>query len=539
MSAVEEPIALTKLGADPDKMKALKVGALGLGGVCFMALATAAPITAMTGNVPIAVGYGNGIHAPGGFLVATVILTIFTVGYAAMSRHITATGSFYGFISHGLGQGAGMTAGLLGTVAYVVFEGSLIGIFASFFRSTVLYFFNGPSWVAQTNSWIWFALFGIAVIAVMGYFDIEISGRVLGVFLVTEVAILLILGFAVLFKGGGPQGLVPQALNPAKAFTAAPSGGGVVATAGIGLFFAFWSWVGFETVAVYGEESKNPKKLVPRGLFIVVIGVGVLYTFISWMSVAGNGPVHVLAVARSANPFDMFFGITRSFVGVWAEDIYRVLIITGSFACALAFHNTASRYIYALGREAPNKALRNSMGATHSKHKSPHIASLTQSIVTLVIVLAFFWLSKPSKTVPDVAYDDVYGLLAILGTMIVLILQSFTSFSVISYFHVLKQHPETKNWWRTLLAPLIGAAGMIYVIILLFQNLDFAAGAAASSPFFKAIPWIVLAVAVIGIVYSLILWKTQPEVYKTMGRTVLVEAHEREELETDTEAAPA
>ena len=31
-------------------------------------------------------------------------------------------------------------------------------------------------------------------------------------------------------------------------------------SAAIGLFFAFWSWVGFETTAVYGEESRNPKR---------------------------------------------------------------------------------------------------------------------------------------------------------------------------------------------------------------------------------------------------------------------------------------
>jgi len=531
MSAVEEPVALTPLPVDPDSMKMLKRGAVGLGAVCFMALAGSAPITAMTGNVPIAVGFGNGIYTPGAFIVALVILTIFTVGYAAMSRHITATGSFYGYISHGLGQTMGMASGLLASVAYIVFEGSLIGIFSSFARTTI-HNFGGPY-----IPWIWIAIFGIAVIAVMGYFDIEISGRVLGVFLVTEVAILLLLGFAVLFKGGGPAGLVPQALNPIKALTtAAPSAPGISPSVGIGLFFAFWSWVGFETVAVYGEESKNPKRIVPRGLFIVVISVGVLYVFISWMAIAGNGPAKAIALARSSNPFSMFFNITQSFVGVWAKDIYEVLIITGSFACALAFHNAASRYIYALGREAPNKSIRKVLGATHEKHKSPYAASLIQSVITLGIILAFFWLQKPSAAAPDVAYDYVYGLLAILGTMIILILQSLTSFSVISYFHVRKEHPETANVFRTFLAPLIGALGMIYVVYLLFKNLDFAAGAAASSPFFKAIPWIVLAVALIGIGYSLILWKTQPEVYRQMGRTVLVEAHERDsdaELETD------
>ena len=50
--------------------------------VIFMAVATAAPITAMVGNVPIAVGFGNGSHAPAGYIVATIVLGLFAIGYA-------------------------------------------------------------------------------------------------------------------------------------------------------------------------------------------------------------------------------------------------------------------------------------------------------------------------------------------------------------------------------------------------------------------------------------------------------------------------
>ena len=82
-------------------------------GVLFMAVANAAPITAMSFNTPIGAGYGNGIGVPAGFFFATIVLTIFTIGFAAMSKHITTTGAFYGFISHGLGQPWGMAAGLL------------------------------------------------------------------------------------------------------------------------------------------------------------------------------------------------------------------------------------------------------------------------------------------------------------------------------------------------------------------------------------------------------------------------------------------
>ncbi len=502
----------------------LRAGAIGLFAVLFMVLANAAPITAMTGNTPIAVGYGNGIHAPGGFLVATIVLTIFSIGYVAMARHITATGAFYGFISHGLGQVWGMAAGFLATMAYIVFEASLIGIFSSFAKTTVESVFNGPS-----ISWIWYALVGIAIIAAFGYFDISLSGKILALFLITEVLILLALAFAVLFSGGGPNGLMTGAINPLSAFKSAPAvSGGAVGVAGIGLFFAFWSWVGFETAAVYGEESRNPRKIVPQATMIAVIGLGLFYTFVSWMAVSANGTTGSIKVAAGTNPFDLFFGPTSDKLGSGMLDVYKVLTVTGSFACALAFHNAASRYLYAIGREGISTSLVKSLGATHKKHGSPHISSLVQSIITVAITLAFFWGQKPTKTVADVPYVYLYGLMAILGTMAILIVQSISSLAVISYFHIQKQHPETASWWRTFLAPLLGAAGMTYVVYLLFDNLKFAAGAASGSPVFKATPWIVLATFVLGLVVALVMRSLNPERYALIGRTVMAESHERD-----------
>ena len=179
----------------------LKVGALGLVGVLFMAVANAAPITAMTGNVPIAIAYGNGTGAPAGFLVATVVLTLFSIGVVAMARHITTAGAFYGFISHGLGQVWGMASGALAAMAYIVFEGSLVGIF-SYFASDAL-----NQWFGWTVNWLVLGVVCIAVIAVFGYFDISLAAMVLGVFLVAEVVLLGALALSVLFKGGGPNGL--------------------------------------------------------------------------------------------------------------------------------------------------------------------------------------------------------------------------------------------------------------------------------------------------------------------------------------------
>ena len=110
----------------------LRKGAVGLGGVLFLTLTGSAPITAMLLNVPIVVGSGQGIGAPAAFMVATVVLVIFSVGYVAMARKKTTTGGFYSYISHGLGRELGFGAGFGSVVAYSVFEASLAGGFAYF-----------------------------------------------------------------------------------------------------------------------------------------------------------------------------------------------------------------------------------------------------------------------------------------------------------------------------------------------------------------------------------------------------------------------
>lgn len=505
----------------------LKAGAVGLVGVLFMAVANAAPITAMTGNVPIALGYGNGIGAPAGFLVATVVLTLFTIGFVSMARYITTAGAFYGFITHGLGQVWGMAAGALATMAYVVFEGSLVGIFA-YFSNDALH-----RWLGINVNWLLIAVIGIAVIAMFGYFDINIAAAVLGVTLVAEVVLLGALSLSVLFSGGGPDGLLPQAVNPLNAFKSLPAGGGLglsidgkaiaAGSAAIGLFFAFWSWVGYETTAVYGEESRNPKRIVPRATLIAVVGLGLFYTFVSWMMIAGNGQKQAVTKANT-DSIGLWVQLAQDKLGgAFVGNIYLFLIVVGSFSCGLAFHNAASRYLYAIGREVP--ATKNSLGATHGKHHTPHIASLTQSTITLILTLGFYFLTNNGANAQQGAYFYEYGLLAILGTMAILIVQAITSLAVIWYFHVKKAAPG--NLLTTGIIPALGGLGMVYVVYLLLSNISFAGGAAAGSPFFKAIPYIVVATFLSGLLGVLYLRARNRPVYDAIGRTVFEETHER------------
>jgi len=147
----------------------------------------------------IAVGFGNGPYAPAGYLVATIVLSLFALGYSAMAKHITATGAFYGFISFGLGRVAGMAAGALTTLAYVVFEASLVGIF-SFFASSF-----AANYLGIEMSWMWFALLMLGGNALATYFKINLAATILGVFLISEILMLALMTITVLVSGGGPE----------------------------------------------------------------------------------------------------------------------------------------------------------------------------------------------------------------------------------------------------------------------------------------------------------------------------------------------
>jgi amino acid transporter len=526
---------------EPKPSYGLKKGSIGIVAVIFMAVANAAPITAMTGNVPIAVGFGNGLGAPAGFLFATIALTLFALGYVAMAKHITTTGAFYGFISHGLGQVWGMASGVLATFAYVVFEGSLIGGCAYFANDA----FNT---IFKVNiPWLAIAIAAIVIIAVLCYFDISLTAAILGFTLTAEVLVLIALAFSVIFKGGGPDGLMlGRTIGLNHAFEALPAGAfGTAAAAGsmaIGLFFAFWSWVGFETTAVYGEESRNPKKIIPRATIIAVVGLGLFYTFISAMVIAGNGAKNSVESSISANPLDLFFGLVTANLGGVVLDIYKILLVIGSFACALAFHNAASRYLFALGREIPSDKVKATIGSTHAKHGSPYVASTIQSVITLAIVLLFAVFTAvqvpdangtPVDTPALVPYTNIYGLLALIGTAAILLVQAICSAAVIWYFWVRKTHRG--NVITTLICPLIGGVAMLYVVWALWDNRAFAAGLAANSLVFKAAPYMIAALFAIGLAYALWMRFTKPAVYAEIGRTVMEDAHERAE---EAPAAP-
>jgi amino acid transporter len=356
----------------------------------------------------------------------------------------------------------------------------------------------------------------ILLIAVLSYQDVQISAKILGVALILEVVVLLAFDAGVILAKEGTNFNI-QSLNIANVLTpvAAQKVGSVDIAAGaaaVGIFMAFWSWVGFEMAPNYAEESRDPKRIIPLSLYISVIGLGLFYVFTSWCAVSAyptEGDMLAKAVGDSSN---FFMTPLEQFVGNWAVEAMAVLILTSSFACGMAFHNTAARYMYSLGREG---VLPSVLGATHPTHKSPHVASILQSVLAAVWVGLFAYFLGTNDPNAQ-AYATVYTMLAILGTMLLLILQAVVSIAIIRYFRA--NHPGEVNIFASLIAPVIAFLSQVYLVYLLVDNLE---TFGATGSFGTKIPTIAFTILAIGLAWGLVLRFVSPKAHARIGRLVL------------------
>jgi len=182
-----------------DSPPELKKNAIGMWQIVFFVIAAAAPLTGMLGIIPVAIRLGNGAGVPGAFVAAGAILLIFSVGYAAMSRHVVNAGAFYAYLAQGLGSSFGVGGAFVAVVSYTAMQ---VGVYALFgFFATVIL---NPLLTLQVP-WYAYSTVAIALVQFLGMRKLDLSGFVLGLFITLEMGILLALSASIVLHGGGPQ----------------------------------------------------------------------------------------------------------------------------------------------------------------------------------------------------------------------------------------------------------------------------------------------------------------------------------------------
>ncbi len=453
----------------------LKKGAIGTLPLVFMVIAAAAPLGAVAGNTPLVIGLGNGIAAPFDFLLIGVLLLVFSVGYTAVSRHITNAGAFYAYISAGEGKRFGAAAGYVATVSYSILTlycSTASGYFAA---STIQNTFgvDVPWWVCS--------LVLYALVYLLGYLGIEAGAKVLMVFLTCEILVLAALDVAILVHHG-PGAFTLDCFSFDNLFSGAP---------GLGFAFAFLCFIGFEATAIFGEEAKDPKHTVKRATYVAVVLIMVIYVFSSWAGVAAMGGDAIVAASQGDEAGNIWYNLSSGELGGVFGTVYDWLFITSFFAAWLSTHNMASRYLYAFGR---NGLLPRQLAVTSKRSKSPYVAGLVLLVVGVAVVVCYAAFGLD----PYLQGAAIFSAIAVSGIILVEFLAA-TSF--IPYFARHRGEPGyERNPWTTVIAPALASLGLLYILVLVLMNFSLLTG--YDNVVMNNLPVLLIVVGVIGYAYA-------------------------------------
>ena len=474
--------------SEPDLIsRALASNRLGVSQVVFFGVAGAAPLTVVIGGISTVYAVIAQTAAPVVYIVVAAILSIFTVGFVAMSRHIVNSGAFYSYISHGFGRELGVAAAFVALPAYAMMQIGLFGLFGVVASNVVAAF-------GVTTSWVVCALVAWALVTVLGMLWVDLSGKVLGILLAAEILVVLVYDAIMVANPAG--GSVSFAtLDPVQLLTPEVAAMMVLAIAG---------FVGFEATVVLSEEAKDPRRTVARATHLSVILAGLLCGLSAWAMSVSTGPDRIVAVAQ-AEQTNLVFSLVGPHVPEVLVSIGYLLFTTSIFAALLAFHAAVARYQFALGREG---VLPRIWGYTHPRTGAPVVGSITQSITALAVIILYAFIGAD-----PLVY--LFAWLTTVGGLGVLILMWSASAAVVAFF---LRNPGRENVWRAMVAPIVAFFLLSIVLDATVIGLGDILQVPEGSAFRWVFPVAYAVCAVLGVCWALIMRRTRPQAYAVIGR---------------------
>jgi len=330
------------------------------------------------------------------FVLCTVALFIVALNISKLAGRIPAAGSFFIYVSRSLGPVWGVLAGWAMLAAYL-FTAMALTVATSIFVKT---FFSSLGITLAIPNVLMYAIIS-ALVWVFATRDVRVSSRI-GL---TLEAISMTIILAVIIVTLSHFSFAPDT----KQLSLKGAGFGGITQA---IVFGIFSFVGFESAASLGKETKDPHTTIPKAIIWTAISSGLFFVICSYAITQGFGD-DGSALGSSSAPI----GDIAGHIGKWMTAPVYFGATVSSFACALASLNAFGRMLFSLGRY---QFVHNSMGLVHKTHKTPFVA-LTAGVVLNFAVCAVFASQAETNTY------GWYGTLASYGFIIVYLLCSIAA----------------------------------------------------------------------------------------------------------------
>ena len=428
-----------------------------------------------------------GVAAPLTILVAGVAIALLGNTLSQFSRVHPSTGGFISYVGKTFGGTSAVTTALLCGAGYIIAISSVLAICGGYLSIVLQYYFN------VDIPWVIFSVVFTAGAMVMIIRGVAVSTKLAGLFFGFEMLVLIVVSVAALIKNGGHLSAVPfEPSHITNGFT------GLAA----GFPLAIYLFIGWENSAALAEETANPRRNVPRAVFLSIALMLVGYILYSYATATGF-KYNVTALSGAAIPF---INVSHD-VAAWLAFFAYIAGITSTLGVLISAVNSQARLIFNAGREG---LLPRWLGKVHPVRRTPVNAIFAFIAIATVIILVWALLHLVGGDSGSMSALNFFVESSTMGTILILVVYFLSNLALPFYYR--RYRPQEFNVLKHAVLPVLGMIAIAVPVYYLVKP-----GQASPYDWF---PYAALGVIVVSVGYAIWLSRRDPGLGDRVGSIV-------------------
>ena len=385
-----------------------------------------------------------GVAAPLTILAGAVAVAFLAFTVAEFTKAEPSAGSFITYVETSLGPTAGVATALMVAVGYTVAIAGVFTMSGGMVSLTIAHYTSwSPPWepitFVLTAGAIWLTMRGV-----------RLSTTAVGVAVLLQVAVMIVVCVVVLVDQRARLSTAP--------FTWSHLTGGLRGLSA-GFPLALYMFIGWENGPALAEECRDPRRTVPRALYMSIAIGAALFVFFAYATVTGFDD-NVSSIGRSSVPFltvaDHYLG--GAAVLAWIAGIVSVLATLVSGA------NSQARMLFDGGRSGLLPAW---LGRVRPRADTPVNALLGMGAVGLGIVAVWWAAHLAGALTGSTNPVGLYAECSTMGTIVILFVYFLTTVALPVFMW--RHHRASFSPFRHVAVPVLGAATLIVPFVELFK----------------------------------------------------------------------
>jgi len=428
-----------------------------------------------------------GIAAPLTIIVAGIAIALLGNTLSQFSRALPSTGGFISFVGKTFGGTSAVTTALLCGAGYIIAISSVLAICGGYLSLMLSYYFS------VSIPWVLFSVvFTIGAIFMMVR-GVAVSTKLAGFFFGFEMLVLVVVSVAALIKNGGHLSAVPfEPSHITNGFS------GLAA----GFPLAVYLFIGWENSAALAEETDNPRRNVPRAVYLSIALMLVGYVLYAYATATGF-KYNVVALNSAIIPF---INVSHD-VASWLALIAWIAGITSTLGVLISAVNSQCRLIFNAGREG---LLPRWLGQVHPTRRTPVNAIFTFIAIATVIIAVWALLHLIGGDSGSMSALNFFVESSTMGTILILVVYFLSNLALPFYYR--RYCPQDFNIVKHVVLPVLGMIAIAVPVYYLVKP-----GQAAPYDWF---PYAALGVIVVSVIYAIVVSRRDPGLGERVGSII-------------------